>query len=81
VNEPDFEISISLQARELAARVPPDTEVEGENVTLTRRRTTGGLPGRLEPGERYEAVVVAQQLIGEQRVDRDEDASAEAPEA
>jgi hypothetical protein len=80
VSHPDFEISIYLQARELVARVPPDTETEEENVTLTRRQTRGGLPARLEPGERYEDVVVAQRLVGEQRFSR-ADADEEAPKA
>jgi hypothetical protein len=81
VSDSDFEIRVELRARELVARVPPDTETEAENVTLTRRQTSGGLPGRLEPGERYEDVVVAKRLVGEQRVNGDEDASAEPPEA
>jgi hypothetical protein len=84
VSDPDFEISIVLRARELVAHVPPDTEIEGESATLTRRQTSGGLPRRLEPGERYEDVLVEQRLVGEQRLSRadgDEEASAEAPEA
>lgn len=70
MSHPDFEISIDLRARELVARVPPDTETEGENVAVTRRQKRGGLPARLDPGERYEDVVVAQQLVGEQRFSR-----------
>ena len=84
MSDPDFEISIVLRARELVAHVPPDTETEGENVSLTRRQTSGGLPGKLEPGRRYEDVLVEQRLVGEQRLSRadgDEEASAEAPEA
>jgi hypothetical protein len=84
VSDPDFEISIVLQARELVARVPPETEIEGESVTLTRRQTSGGLPEKLEPGEQYEDILVERRLVGEQRLSRadgDEEASAEPPEA
>jgi hypothetical protein len=83
VSDPDFEISMVLRARELVAHAPPDTKTEAENVTLTRRQTSGGLPERLEPGERYEDVLVEHRLVGEQRLSRagDEEASAEAPEA
>jgi hypothetical protein len=84
VSDPDFEIGMVLRARELVAHVPPDTETEAENVTLTRRQTSGGLPGRLEPGKRYEDVLVEQRLVGEQRpsgAHGDEQASAEPPEA
>jgi hypothetical protein len=66
VSPADFEITVRLRARELVALVPPDTETEGENVTLACRQTSSGLPAELEAGERYDDVYVEKRLVGEQ---------------
>jgi hypothetical protein len=66
VTRPDFEINVRLRARELIALLPPDTQTEGEAVTLARHQASAGLPAELEPGECYDDVVVEKRLVGEQ---------------
>jgi hypothetical protein len=78
VTRPDFEVNARLRAREVVALVPPDTQTEGEAVTLAREQTSSGLPAELEPGKRYRDVVVEKRLVGEQasRREVDEDVGA-----
>jgi hypothetical protein len=67
VSVPDFEIGVSLQARRLTPRVPPDAEVTPEGVQLEREELRRGLPEEVEPGDSYEDVGVAKRLLAETR--------------
>jgi hypothetical protein len=66
VTTPDFEIDVSLVARELVSHVPPDakTETEGEDVRLARDHVRSGLPEAIQAGERSTDVVVEKRLVG-----------------
>jgi hypothetical protein len=66
VTTPDFEIDVSLVARDLVHHVPPDakTETEGEDVTLGREEVRGGLPEETQAGAHYTDVVVEKRLVG-----------------
>jgi hypothetical protein len=66
---PDFELIVGLRARELVAQVPPaaQTNATGGAVSIEREDTRGGLPPELEPGARYERVVVEKRVVGEVR--------------
>jgi hypothetical protein len=64
---PDFELSASVRARKLVTHVPPEaqTETTGDDVTLAHRETRIRLPPKMEPGGRYDDVVVEKQVVGE----------------
>jgi hypothetical protein len=66
---PDFQIVVGLRARELVTRVPPaaQTEPTGEAVSIEREETRSGLPPEMEPGARYEGVIVDKRVVGEVR--------------
>ena len=61
---PDFEIKARVRARELTARTRPDTETQGENAEVGREESRRGLPGEIEPGERYEDVELDRRVVG-----------------
>jgi len=63
VNEPDFEISAGLQAKQLVIHVVLETEVAevGDGVTLTRREARSGLPKPPEHDRRYADVAIEKQ--------------------
>jgi hypothetical protein len=67
---PDFELRGSLRARRLTSHRPPETQVDGEAVTLDRREARVGLPPRMKPGERYADVAVDRRVLGELKSDR-----------
>ena len=61
MNEPDFEISARLRAKELVLHVVPETEVAEVGVTLTRREARSGLPKPPEHDRRYTDVAIEKQ--------------------
>ena len=63
MNEPDFEISARLRAKELVLHVVPETEVAevGDGVTLTRRAARNGRPKTPEHDRRYTDVAIEKQ--------------------
>jgi hypothetical protein len=66
MTEADFEISTGLRARSITAHIPPEahTETEGKGVSITRREERTGLPAQLPPGERFQSIHVAKELVG-----------------
>jgi hypothetical protein len=72
VNEPDFEISARLRAKELVLHVVPETEIAevGDGVTLTRREARSGLPKPPEHARRYTDVAIEKQAIAVTRPER-----------
>ena len=64
-NASDFEITARLSARELVGRIPPDTEMTGEDVVLVHAESKRHLPEEMKPGEMYEDVVVEKRVTGE----------------
>jgi hypothetical protein len=65
VSGADFEISASLQARQLVIHVVPETVLGevGDEVTLTRREARSGLPKPPQRGRRYADVAIEKQAI------------------
>ena len=60
MNDPDFEISASLRARELVMHVVPDAVLEeiGDGMILARREARTGLPKSPERGRRHTDVAI-----------------------
>jgi hypothetical protein len=67
VTPPNFEIGVGLRARALVPHIPPDTRTEtsGDDVSLERQEARRGLPAELEPGRRYDDVVVEKRVVAE----------------
>jgi hypothetical protein len=65
VNEPDFEISAALRAKQLVVHVGPETEVAeaGDGVTMTRREARSALPQPAEQDRRYTNVAIEKHVI------------------
>jgi hypothetical protein len=66
VTTPDFEIRVSLVARDLVNHVPPDakTYTEGEDVRLARDHVRSGLPAEIQAGAHSTDVLVEKRLVG-----------------
>ena len=66
---PDFELIVGLRARRLVAQVPPDAQTDptGGAVSIEREERRSGLPPEMEPGARYDGVIVEKRVVGEVR--------------
>jgi hypothetical protein len=66
---PDFELIVGLRGRELVAHVPPaaQTDPTGGGVSIEAEERRRGLPPEMEPGARYDGVIVEKRVIGEVR--------------
>jgi hypothetical protein len=72
VNEPDFEISAGLRARQLVVHVVPEAAIGeiGDGVTLTRREARNGLPKPPERDWPYTDVEIDKHATGVTKAER-----------